>query len=180
MMSNKQVILVGAGIVSATLATLIKKIEPEWEITIFERLEKASEESSNVWNNAGTGHEALCELNYTPENSDGTISVEKAMEIFNDFQISKQFWAELVKENNISRPSEFINPLPHMSFVHGEKNQAFLSKRYKALSNLPAFEKMKYTEDRDTINEWSSLLMEDRAEMPLAATKMDGGTDVNF
>jgi len=179
-MSNKRVILIGAGVVSATLATLIKKIEPEWEITIFERLEKASEESSNVWNNAGTGHEALCELNYTPENSDGTISVEKALKIYNDFQMSKQFWAELVKENNISRPDEFIHPLPHISFVHGEKNQKFLSKRYQALSNLPAFEKMEYTEDRDTINEWSSLLTEERTEMPLAATKVDGGTDVNF
>src|SRR5699024_10958330 len=180
MMSNKQVILVGAGIVSATLATLIKKIEPEWEITIFERLEKVSEESSNVWNNAGTGHEALCELNYTPENNDGSISVEKALEIYNDFQMSKQFWAELVKENNISRPEEFINPLPHISFVHGEKNREFLSKRYQALSNLPALEKMEYTENGETINEWSSLLMDDRPDMPLAATKKDGGTDVNF
>ncbi|HLR53803.1 MAG TPA: malate dehydrogenase (quinone) [Pseudogracilibacillus sp.] len=179
-MTNKKVVLIGAGIVSATLATLIRKVEPEWEITIFERRGDASEESSNVWNNAGTGHEALCELNYTPEQADGTINVEKAVEIYNDFQVSKQFWSELVKENNISQPSEFINPLPHMSFVHGEKNKAFLSKRYHALRDLPAFEKMEYTEDGETIKEWSSILMKDREEKEVAATKMDGGTDVNF
>src|SRR5699024_12881135 len=99
---------------------------------------------------------------------------------YNDFQVSKQFWSELVKENNISQPSEFINPLPHMSFVHGEKNKAFLSKRYHALKDLPAFEKMEYTEDGETINEWSSIIMKDRDEKEDAATKIDRGSEFNF
>lgn len=179
-MFNKNVVLVGAGIMSATLATLIKKLEPEWNIMIFERGNEVGQESSNVWNNAGTGHEALCELNYTPEEEDGSINIDKAIGIFNQFQISKQFWSELIKEKNISEPEEFITPLPHISFVQGSKNKDFLEKRYKSLASLPAFESMEYTEDSKAIEAWSSLLMDERRNQEVASTKIDGGTDVNF
>src|SRR5699024_2840248 len=121
-MSRKNVILIGAGIMSSTLAILMKRLEPEWNITILERSPEPGQESSNVWNNAGTGHEALCELNYTPEEADGTINADKAVEIYNQFQESKQFWSDLVKEGYIDTPEEFIKPLPHMSFVQGRKN----------------------------------------------------------
>lgn len=179
-MSNKNVVLIGAGIMSATLAMLIKRLEPGWNITILERTGTAGEESSNVWNNAGTGHEALCELNYTPEEEDGTINVDKAVEIFNQFQVSKQFWSNLVKDGYVTAPEDFIRPLPHMSFVQGSKNIDFLSKRYNKISKLPAFEKMEYTEDAETIQSWSPLIMEGREQGEFASTKMDGGTDVNF
>src|SRR5699024_246037 len=180
-MSNKKVILVGAGIMSATLATLIKKLEPKWDITIFERNHEEGMESSNVWNNAGTGHEALCELNYTPIDREGNIEIEKALKIYNEFQVSKQFWSELVKEQHISKPNEFINSIPHVSFVHGNGNKKFLSNRFEVLKNLPAFANMEYTEDGETISNWSSLLMRDRIKTEhLAATKVNDGTDVNF
>src|SRR5699024_5275207 len=146
-MSNKHVILIGAGIMSSTLAMLMKRLEPTWNITILERASDPAQESSNVWNNAGTGHEALCELNYTPEEEDGTIHTAKAIEIYNQFQVSKQFWSSLVKDGYISSPEDFIRSLPHMSFVQGRKNVEYLSKRYEKISTLPAYEKMEYSED---------------------------------
>src|SRR5699024_1751348 len=113
---TKDVILIGAGIMSATLGTLLKELEPSWNITLFEKLDQAAGESSNEWNNAGTGHEALCELNYTVENEDGSIDTSKAVEINEQFQISKQFWSYLVEKNKIQHPQEFIRALPHISF----------------------------------------------------------------
>lgn len=179
-MTEKNVVLIGAGIMSATLATLIKKLEPTWNITVLERASAPGQESSNGWNNAGTGHEALCELNYTPENEDGSIDINKAINIYNQFQVSKQFWSHLIKEEDITNPAEFIQSLPHISFVQGKKNKEFLSKRYEKLSTLPAFEKMEYTEDLETIKNWIPLMMEDRGLEEIASTKIDGGTDVNF
>src|SRR5690625_3734276 len=184
-MSNKvtetEVILIGAGIMSATLGTLLKEMAPEWEITVFEKLDKAGEESSNVWNNAGTGHSALCELNYTTEKPDGTMDISKAIKINEQFQVSKQFWSYLVKKGLLENPENFIRPLPHMSLVHGEQNIEFLKKRYEALSNNPLFEGMEFTEDPEKLLEWIPLIMNDRdIEEPMAATKIDSGTDVNF
>lgn len=179
-MSRKNVILIGSGIMSSTLAMLMKRLEPDWNITILERSSESGQESSNVWNNAGTGHEALCELNYTPEAPDGTINTDKAVEIYNQFQESKQFWSHLVKEKYIDSPEDFIRPLPHMSFVQGRKNMEYLLKRYEEISKLPAYEKMEYSEDYDEIRSWSPLIMQDRGQDAVASTKMDGGTDVNF
>lgn len=184
-MSNKvtetEVILIGAGIMSATLGTLLKEMAPEWEITVFEKLDKAGEESSNVWNNAGTGHSALCELNYTTEKPDGTMDISKAIKINEQFQVSKQFWSYLVKKGLLENPENFIRPLPHMSLVHGEQNIEFLKKRYEALSNNPLFEGMEFTEDPEKLLEWIPLIMNNRDnEEPIAATKIDSGTDVNF
>ncbi|WP_409272741.1 malate dehydrogenase (quinone) [Neobacillus sp. SCS-31] len=184
-MSNRHtetdVILIGAGIMSATLGTLLKELVPDWEITVFEKLETAGEESSNEWNNAGTGHSALCELNYTVEKPDGSLDIGKAIKVNEQFQSSRQFWSYLVSRNIIRNPQNFIMPLPHISFVQGEKNVAFLKKRFEALSNNPLFEGMEFSEDHGKLAEWMPLIMEGRTyDEPIAATKIDSGTDVNF
>ncbi len=175
------VILIGAGIMSATLGSLLKEVAPEWKIKVFEKLPNAAEESSNEWNNAGTGHSALCELNYTPEKSDGTIDISKAIRVNQHFQLSRQFWSYLVSRGLIQNPQKFIRPLPHVSFVQGEDNVAFLNKRYKALSNNPLFEGMEFSDNPEKLKEWLPLMMEGRtSDEPIAATKIDSGTDVNF
>ncbi|WP_026089122.1 MULTISPECIES: malate:quinone oxidoreductase [Bacillus] len=184
-MSNKQtrtdVILIGAGIMSATLGTLLKELVPDWNITVFEKLDKAGEESSNEWNNAGTGHSALCELNYTVEKQDGSIDISKAIKINEQFQVSRQFWSYLVNHNLISNPQNFIMPLPHMSLVQGENNVEFLKKRFEALSNNHLFEGMEFSDDPKKLMEWIPLIMQERTSAePIAATKIDSGTDVNF
>lgn len=184
-MSNRQtkteVILVGAGIMSATLGALLKELVPDWEITVFEKLAKPGEESSDAWNNAGTGHSALCELNYTPEKPDGTVDISKALTINEQFQVSKQFWSYLVKSNLIQNPHDFIMPLAHMSLVQGEKNVAFLKKRFEALANNALFQGMEFSDDPEKLKEWIPLIMEGRkVDEHMAATKIDSGTDVNF
>lgn len=184
-MSNREiktdVILIGAGIMSATLGTILKELNPEWEIKVFEKLEKAGEESSNEWNNAGTGHAALCELNYTSEKPDGTVDISKAININEQFQVSMQFWSYLVNNKLINNPQNFIMPLPHMSFVQGEENVSFLKKRFEALSNNPLFQGMEFSDDPEKLMEWIPLMMQDRVQNePIAATKIDSGTDVNF
>ncbi|RBW68607.1 malate:quinone oxidoreductase [Bacillus taeanensis] len=184
-MSNREtktdVILIGAGIMSATLGTLLKELVPEWKITVFEKLSKAGEESSNEWNNAGTGHAALCELNYTKEKPDGSVDISKAININEQFQLSMQFWSYLVNNKLIENPQDFIMPLPHMSFVQGEQNVTFLKKRFEALSNNPLFQGMEFSEDPEKLKEWIPLIMQERASNEaIAATKIDSGTDVNF
>jgi len=184
-MSNLQkktdVILIGAGIMSATLGSLLKALAPEWDIKVFEKLANAGEESSNEWNNAGTGHSALCELNYTVEKTDGSIDISKAIKINEQFQVSMQFWSYLVNSKLIRNPQDFIMPIPHMSLVEGEKNVTFLKKRFEALSNNPLFQGMEFSDDHEKLIEWIPLIMEGRTlNEPIAATKIDSGTDVNF
>jgi len=179
--TNTDVFLIGTGIMSATLGTLLKELVPDWKITVFEKLAKTGEESSNEWNNAGTGHAALCELNYTVERPDGSIDISKAININEQFQISMQFWSYLVNSKRIHNPKEFIMPLPHMSLVQGEENVDFLRKRFKALSNNPLFQGMEFSEDPQKLQEWIPLIMQGRdVDEPIAATKIDSGTDVNF
>ncbi|MFK7692337.1 malate:quinone oxidoreductase [Paenibacillus sp. HJGM_3] len=184
-MSNRQtqsdVILIGAGIMSATLGSLLKELVPDWEIKVFEKLASAGEESSNEWNNAGTGHAALCELNYTDEKPDGSIDISKAIKINEQFQVSRQFWSYLVDHNLIRNPQDFIMPLPHMSMVQGEKNVSFLKKRFEAMTANPLFQGMEFSDDPKKLMEWIPLIMEGRtSNEPIAATKIDSGTDVNF
>ncbi|MGM0830866.1 MAG: malate:quinone oxidoreductase [Bacillota bacterium] len=175
------VILIGAGVMSATLGSLLKELAPEWEIKVFEKLSSAGEESSNEWNNAGTGHAALCELNYTSEKSDGSVDISKAIKINEQFQLSRQFWSYLVNRDLIGNPDGFIMPIPHMSMVQGEKNVAFLKKRLEALSSNPLFQGMEFSDDPEKLKEWIPLIMEGRtSNEPIAATKIDSGTDVNF
>lgn len=179
--TKTDVILIGAGIMSATLGTILKELVPEWEIKVFEKLADAGEESSNEWNNAGTGHAALCELNYTVEKADGSVDISKAIKINEQFQVSMQFWSHLVKSKLIKNPQDFIRQLPHMSLVQGEENVAFLKKRFKALSNNPLFQGMEFSDDPERLMEWIPLIMDGRsANEPIAATKIDSGTDVNF
>ncbi|MFJ7647786.1 malate:quinone oxidoreductase [Lysinibacillus sp. NPDC097279] len=184
-MSNRvtksDVILIGAGIMSATLGTMLKELAPDWNITVFEKLSNAGEESSNEWNNAGTGHAALCELNYTSEKPDGTIDISKAINVNEQFQVSMQFWSYLVKNKLIQNPQDFIMPLPHMSMVRGEKNVEYLKKRYETMSNNPLFKGMEFSDNPEKLMEWIPLIMQDRpANEAIAATKIDTGTDVNF
>lgn len=179
--TTSDVFLIGAGIMSATLGTLLKELVPEWKITVFEKLSKTGEESSNEWNNAGTGHAALCELNYTVEKPDGSVDISKAIKINEQFQISMQFWSYLVNRRLIHNPQDFIMPLPHMSLVQGEENIDFLRKRFDALSKNPLFQGMEFSEDPKKLMEWIPLIMQDRSTSePIAATKIDSGTDVNF
>lgn len=179
--TSTDVILIGAGIMSATLGTLLKELAPDWNIKVYEKLASAGEESSNEWNNAGTGHSALCELNYTVERPDGTVDISKAIKVNEHFQVSRQFWSYLVNSNLIRNPRDFIMPLPHLSYVHGESNVLFLKRRFEALSNHPLFEGMEFSDDPAKLRKWIPLMMKGRkGKEPIAATKIDSGTDVNF
>ena len=166
---------------SATLGTILSELEPTWSIRIFERLGETAVESSNPWNNAGTGHSALCELNYTPERADGTIDISSAVKVNEQFQVSRQFWAHLVETGALPHPSEFINPVPHMSFVWGTENVEYLRKRWMALKDHPLFAGMEFSDDAEVIRGWSPLLIPGRAKsQPIAATYIAAGTDVDF
>jgi malate dehydrogenase (quinone) len=179
--NNPDVVLIGAGIMSATLGMMLKQLQPDLTIHIIERLDVAAAESSDAWNNAGTGHAAFCELNYTPELPDGSVDTSKAVKISESFEISRQFWAYLIKENLIEKPPSFIRNIPHMSFVWGRENVEFLRKRYEKMTSCHLFEGMEYSEDPARIADWIPLIMEGRdAGEPVAATRMDIGTDVNF
>lgn len=178
---NTDVVLIGAGIMSATLGLLLKELDPELTIDIFERMDIAAAESSDAWNNAGTGHSAFCELNYTPELADGSVEAHKAVKIAESFEVSKQFWAYLVQNGRVRLPESWIQPIPHMSFVWGKKNVTYLKKRFEALQQNHLFHGMEYTEDMAKLNQWIPLIMEGRDDSEkLAATRMDIGTDVNF
>jgi malate dehydrogenase (quinone) len=175
------VVLIGAGIMSATLGMLLKELSPDLTIEIFERLDVAAAESSDAWNNAGTGHSAFCELNYTPQRKDGSVETSKAVAIAESFEISKQFWTFLVENNLVGAPETFIKSIPHMSFVWGAKNVDFLRKRYDGLQQCELFKGMTYSEDAKQLSEWMPLVMTGRpAEEKVAATRMTLGTDVNF
>jgi malate dehydrogenase (quinone) len=175
------VVLIGAGIMSATLGVMLKELQPDITIEIYERLDSAAAESSDAWNNAGTGHSAFCELNYTPEREDGSIDASKAVKIAESFEQSKQFWSFLVEQGFLSDAPNFIRSIPHMSFVWGQENVSYLHKRYEALQQNYLFHGMQYSEDQAQLAEWMPIVMEDRdPSQPVAATKMDIGTDVNF
>jgi malate dehydrogenase (quinone) len=179
--TDPDVVLVGAGIMSATLGTFLKELEPGLNIALFETLEGPALESSSAWNNAGTGHAANCELNYTPERSDGSIDISKALDVNTEFDLSRQMWSYLVKTGAITDPRSFIHPVPHMSFVHGPENVAFLRKRFAAMSAHPCWHGMEYTEDKAKLAEWVPLVMEGRsADQQVAATRIVSGADVDY
>lgn len=175
------VALIGGGIMSATLGTLISQLQPDWSIELIEAQSEVATESSNAWNNAGTGHAALCELNYMPEGADGSLSPDKAVDINEQFQLSRQWWAALVTAGVLREPQSFINPTPHMTFVRGEKNVDYLRRRYELLKTQPLFADMEYSEDPMQIAAWAPLLIERRAKSEVfAATRSITGTDVDF
>ncbi len=179
--NEPDVILVGAGIMSATLAVFLKELDPLLKVEIYEVLGSAALESSNGWNNAGTGHAALCELNYTPLKSDGTIDISKALEVNTEFDLSRQFWAYLVNNGTIKDPQSFIHAVPHYSFVTGQENVVFLKNRFDALSAHPNYQGMEYSSNKNQITQWIPLVMEGRdPKEEVAATRMPTGTDVDF
>ena len=179
--NKPDVILVGAGIMSATLGVMLKELDPTLNIELHEVLGAPAQESSNAWNNAGTGHAALCELNYTPELPDGSIDISKALQVNTEFDLSRQFWAYLVKKGAIKDPRSFIHPVPHMSFVRGPENRAFLKKRFEALTANPLYAGMEFSEDAKQIEEWIPLAMEGRdPNEVVSATRMVTGTDVDY
>ncbi|GEP49233.1 malate:quinone oxidoreductase [Microbacterium saccharophilum] len=182
MSETVDVALIGGGIMSATLGTLLKQLQPDWKIVVCERLSEVAQESSNAWNNAGTGHAALCELNYMPEGKDGSVDPAKAVAINEQFQQSRQLWASLIERGILDEPSTFISATPHMTFVQGEKDVAYLKKRYEALKTQPLFQGIEYSEDSRVINQWAPLLMQKRrkTDEPFAATRVPAGTDVDF
>ncbi len=175
------VLLIGAGVMSATLATFLQELEPNWKLHMVERLPEVAGESSNGWNNAGTGHSALAELNYTPEQADGSININKALAINEAFLISRQFWSSLVNKGRLRSPRSFINSTPHMSFVWGEDNVNFLRKRVNALQSSTLFRGMQFSDDPAIIKQWAPLIMQGRdPQQKVAATRSEYGTDVNF
>jgi malate dehydrogenase (quinone) len=178
---NPDVILIGSGVMSANLGVLLKSLDPKLRIQVYEVTEDLAQESSNGWNNAGTGHAGICELSYTPfRNPDGSVNVDKAISIFEQFEQTRLFWSHAVASGKIGHPKEFINPVPHLSFVHGQEQVDFLRSRHAGMSAHHFFSEMEYTTDRAKIASWAPLLLEGRSDVPIAATKMDGGTDVNF
>jgi malate dehydrogenase (quinone) len=179
--TDSDVALVGGGIMSATLGVLLKALQPGVTITLLESLEGVAGESSDAWNNAGTGHAALCELNYTPQQPDGSIDIAKALTINESFALSRQLWAWLVEQRILETPERFINPVPHMTFVRGEDGVSFLRKRFEALSKHHAFQDMHFSDEGARIAEWVPLIMEGRSPSePIAATRSESGTDVEF
>ena len=175
------VVLIGGGVMSATLGTLIHQVEPDWSIRILESRDAVATESSNAWNNAGTGHAALCELNYMPEGADGSLSSAKAIDINEQFQLSRQWWSSLVKDGVVGDPSGFINQVPHMTFVRGKENVDYLRRRYELLASEPLFADMEFSDDPAKIAEWAPLLIERRSrDEVFAATHSVSGTDVDF
>ena len=166
---------------SVTLGAMIKELEPDWTIGIFETLDQPGQESSDPWNNAGTGHAALCELNYSPRGEDGSVSTAKAQSINEQFHVSRQLWSHWVSEGTLNSPRTFINALPHVSFVWGEDNAKYLQDRYEAMKSVPLFADIQHTEDHDTIASWTPLLTQGRdPQQRIAASKFDSGTDVDF
>ena len=174
------VLLIGGGIMSASMGTMLEELQPGWKQIMVEKLDGVALESSNGWNNAGTGHSANMELNYTPERKDGSIDVTKALEINEAFMVSRQFWSSQVKEGVMHDPRSFINSTPHMSFVWGD-NVDFLTKRYAALQKTALFQGMKFSTDHKQIEQWAPLVMEGRdPQQKVAATWTPVGTDVNY
>ena len=176
------VALIGGGIMSATLGALLKHLDPKLSIAAFERLDEVALESSNPWNNAGTGHAALCELNYMPDSKDGSLpDPSKAIAINEQFQLSRQLWASFVKLGILKSPESFIHSTPHMTFVRGEKNVDYLRRRSVVLAKQPLFAGFEFTTDYKKIKSWAPLLINGRQPgEPIAATRIESGTDVDF
>lgn len=178
---DPDVILIGGGIMSANLGVMLKRLEPRLKIQVFEITDELAQEASHGGNNAGTGHAGICELSYTPSReADGSVNITRALQIFEQFEHSKQFWSHVVASGIVETPSDFIRAVPHIGFVHGQANVEFLRARFEAMGRHHFFQSMEYTMDRQTIAAWAPLLMDGRDHEPVAATKMDSGTEVDF
>jgi len=179
--TDYDVVLIGGGIMSVTLGALLHQLEPTWKIRLYERLSDVALESSNPWNNAGTGHAALCELNYTPEQADGSINISKALNINDQYKLSREFWNHLISHGALDAEGTFLSSTPHMTFVQGAENVDYLRRRWEALRATPAFANLKFSTDPEEIGQWAPLITKQRhGDTPIAATRADWGTDVNF
>ena len=179
--AQTDVVLVGAGIMSATLGALLRLVEPNWTITLIERLDGAGAESSGTWNNAGTGHAGLCELNYTPQRTDGSIDISKAVQVNEQFQVTRQFWAYAVENGLLPDARSFLTPIPHVSFVKGEADIDYLKRRHDALVGNPLFASMEFIADDDEFERRLPLMAAGRSHSdPIAMAWAQGGTDVDF
>ena len=179
--AHSDVVLIGSGIMSAHLAVLLKELDPRLTLQVFESASSLAPESSHGWHNAGTGHAGLCELSYTPGmTGEGAVPVDKALEIYGLFDQSKQFWSHAVTTGITGAPETFIQPVPHLSFVHGDHYVRFLRARHEALRAHHYFHDMEFSTDPSEVAEWAPLLMEQREQFPIAATRVRGGTDMNF
>ena len=176
---KKDVVCIGGGIMSVTLAKLIQELDPNINITIYEKLSSCALESTQSINNAGTGHAGFCELNYTPLNKHKEVNIERALKINREFEVSLQFWSFLARKYKAFKPKSFITQVPHISFVKGEKNISFLKKRYEALSKTLSFKGMEFSRNKETIKKWAPLIgVETKDEV--AMTKYEYGSDVDF
>jgi malate dehydrogenase (quinone) len=181
LIDQPDVLLIGSGIMSANLAVMLKCLDPHLRIQVLEADEKLAQESSHGWNNAGTGHAGLCELSYTPRReADGSVNVARAIRIFEQFEHSKQFWSHLVATGIVPDAAGFIRATPHMGFVRGREDVEFLQARHEAMVQHHFFRTMEYSSSRKTIADWAPLIMDGRAGEPVAATRMDSGTEVDF
>jgi malate dehydrogenase (quinone) len=175
------IVLIGAGIMSATLGVLLKELNPNFHIIIIEKLDHIAGESSDAWNNAGTGHSAYCELNYTPQATDGSIDISKALKIASQFEVSKSLWAYLATKKYITNPVDFLHQVPHYSFVNNVKDIEFLQQRFQLLSSHFLFENMEFSDDESIIAQWLPVMMQSRPPYEnVGATKMNLGTDIDF
>ncbi len=178
---ERDAVMIGAGIMSATLATLLHELDPALKLEIYERLDRVAAESSGPLNNAGTGHAALAELNYTPQNADGSVEIEKAVHVAESFEVSKQYWGYLARKGALGDPRKFIHPVPHMSLVRGEEDVAFLKKRHEAMRGNPLFKGMEYSDNPAQLAQWIPQVMVGKnRDAKLAATRSELGTDVDF
>ncbi|MFT3992319.1 MAG: malate dehydrogenase (quinone) [Luteolibacter sp.] len=179
---NPDVILIGSGVMSSNLGVMLKRLQPDLRIQVYEVTEELSQESSDGWNNAGTGHAGICELSYTPKReADGSVNVQKLIDIFEQFEQTKLFWSYAVENGLVDNPKDFINPVQHLSFVHGDDQVDFLKQRHAGMAAHHFFEGIEYSTDREKIASWAPLLLDGRSpNVPIAATKLDAGTDVNF
>ncbi len=174
-------ICVGGGIMTANLALQAKLLNPDLNILILERLDDVAQESSAAWNNAGTGHSALCELNYCPEEEDGSVDISKAIEICTQFEISKQLWSYLVTQGHIKDPEEFVQKVPHNSWVYGPDNADYLERRYDSLKQHFMFEEIEFTREQSVMTDWFPLIMSSRSkDEVMAASRINRGTEVNY
>ncbi len=178
---SADVVLIGGGIMSATLAALLAELQPEWDVRVYERLDYVARESSDPWNNAGTGHAALCELNYSPADANGNVDITKAININEQYHVSRQFWSHLVDEGVLTDPSTFINQVPHISYGRGEKGRDYIRTRYETMVRNPLFKEMEYTDDPAAQAEWLPLMFENRGPGQVnGLSKVATGTDVDF
>ncbi|HJG43845.1 malate dehydrogenase (quinone) [Corynebacterium phoceense] len=175
------VALVGGGIMSATLGAMLRELEPSWTQMVFERLDGPALESSSPWNNAGTGHSALCELNYTPEKN-GRIDATKAFGVNEKFQVSRQFWAHQLNNGILTDPKAFINQVPHVSFAQGSIQVDYLKRRYELLKDNHMFPGLEFSDDDVVFQEKLPLMSKGRDfnAKKVAISWTEAGTDVNF